>query len=222
MTAMAKLKLFLTDDQQVFVKGLQALLEKISSEIEIAGTALSGEETIERIRTLEPSRQPDVILLDIKMPGMNGIETARILKKERPELRIIMLTTFNEGQFLRDCFLAGADGFLLKDEDEEGILKAIKNVNPRHFLISRESFSEFLRRAPILDVHAGRNKVLRLSPKHQEVFYLLINGKENVEIARELFLSEKTVRNYVSHIYDSLEVTTRTQAILWAEENGLR
>jgi DNA-binding NarL/FixJ family response regulator len=222
MTPVEKRRVFLADDHQVFVKGLQALLEKASMDVEIAGTAVSGEETVEKIRALASSRPVDVALVDIKMPGMNGIETTRMLKKEHPQLRIIILTTFNEGQFLRDCFLAGADGFLLKDEDEEGILRAIMNANPLHFLISRDSFLEFISKAPIQSARTEGNKILRLSPKHQEVFYLLIHGKDNAEIAKELFLSEKTVRNYVSHIYDTLEVTTRTQLILWAQENNLR
>ncbi len=222
MSLTRKRRVFLVDDQQVFVKGLRALLEKGDGRIEVVGTALSGEEAIEKIRGLAASTPVDVAVLDAKMPGLGGIETTRVLRKEHPDLRIIILTTFNEGQFLADGFRAGADGFLLKDEDEEGITTAILDVNPRHFLISRDSFSEYLRHAPIQNDRSERSKVSRLSSKHQEVFYLLIHGKDNREISEELFLTEKTVRNYVSHIYETLGVAGRAQVIVWAEENGLR
>jgi DNA-binding NarL/FixJ family response regulator len=241
---MSKIRVVLVDDHPVFLEGLYTILRLRDPEIEVVGTATNGEEALKSCEQL----QPNVVLLDIKMPVMDGVEAARALKERFPATAIIMLTTFDDRPLIRDALGAGATGYLLKDAEVGQIVAAIKQVSEKNIVISGdlalklavepESAEERSDhgapdRRRIDPTGSAPNWPLRvedpssdeaqesalideLSERQQEVLRLLARGKTNAEISAELFLSEKTVRNYISQIYEVINVHTRTKAATWA------
>lgn len=208
------------DDHAVFLEGLVTLLRLEDHEIEVVGTALNGQEALE----LDAELSPDVVLLDIQMPILDGVEVARRLKQRRPEANILMLTTFNDRSLISDALAAGANGYLLKDAHAVDVINAIKSVHEGHILISADvarSLSEGSPARPTAQrASMPEGAALEgLSPREIDVLQLLAEGKTNREISESLHLSEKTVRNYVSHVYDVLNLHSRTRAALWATEN---
>jgi DNA-binding NarL/FixJ family response regulator len=214
---MSKIRVLIVDDHAVFLEGLYTLLRLEDPEIEVVGTALNGQEALEKERRLDP----DVVLLDIKMPLIDGVEVARRMKRRRPEVRILMLTTFDDRELISGALAAGANGYLLKDAHADDVIEAIKSVNRGNVLISGDlalKLSEGGGEPPSVagDVSADLSE---LSNREIEVLRLVSQGKSNQEIGDALHISEKTVRNYVSHIYDVLNVHSRTRAALWAVQN---
>lgn len=217
---MARIRVLIVDDHAVFLEGLVTLLRLEDHEIEVVGTALNGQEALE----LDAELTPDVVLLDIQMPILDGVEVARRLRQRRPSANILMLTTFNDRSLISDALAAGANGYLLKDAHAVDVIQAIKNVHDGHILISADVARALSEGSPV------RPTVQRpsipdgvalegLSPREIDVLQLLAEGKTNREIGESLNLSEKTVRNYVSRIYDVLNLHSRTRAALWATEN---
>ncbi len=207
----------MVDDHAVFLEGLYTLLKLEGTDIEVVGTALNGQEALEKERELEP----DVVLLDIRMPLIDGVEVARRMKQRRPAVRILMLTTFDDRDLIRGAIEAGANGYLLKDAHAADVIEAIRSVNQGNVLISGDL---------ALKLSSGRKAAAgpqavplppgeQLSEREMQVLRLMSEGRNNREISEALGLSEKTVRNYVSRIYDVLNVHTRTRAALWAAEN---
>ena len=217
---MARIKVLIVDDHAVFLEGLVTLLRLEDREIEVVGTALNGQEALE----LDAELTPDVVLLDIQMPILDGVEVARRIKQRRPEANILMLTTFNDRSLISDALAAGANGYLLKDAHAVDVINAIKSVHEGHILISADVARALSEGAPARPT-AQRASMPEgaalegLSPREIDVLKLLAEGKTNREIGDSLHLSEKTVRNYVSHIYDALNLHSRTRAALWATEN---
>lgn len=218
---MAKVRTLIVDDHAVFLEGLVTLLRLEDSDIEVVGTALNGQEALE----VEERLAPDVVVLDIQMPVMDGVEVARRLKQRRSEVKILMLTTFNDRHLISDALAAGANGYLLKDAHAVDVIQAIKNVHEGHVLISAETVRSLVEaaeetsaRSPAFDTIESA-MLQDLSAREVDVLRLLSVGKNNREISQDLHLSEKTVRNYVSRIYDVLDVHSRTRAALWAVKN---
>lgn len=218
---MDPVRIFIVDDHPIVNRGLSELLRDKSKGTIVVGQAYSGEEAIKRLSETET----DIVLLDIRLPDFDGIEVGRRIKAESPETKIIMLTTFNDRDYIAEAIKIGAEGFLLKEASEEMILSTIRAVAEGKIIISTDS--EALRST---EVSHGRqslsssetiNKINRLSQREQEIFMLLAHGKDNREIAETLFISEHTVRNYVSKIYALLDIKNRTAAIIWAQENGI-
>ena len=229
---MSKIRVVLVDDHPVFLEGLYTILSLRDPEIEVVGTATNGKEAITRCTELSPN----VLLLDIKMPVMDGVEVARALKKTHPAIAIIMLTTFDDRPLIRSALEAGATGYLLKDAEAGQIVEAIKHVSDKNIVISGDLALKLAvdpetpeERAVHRDF-AGEDSqtsnsthesalIAELSERQQEVLRLLARGRTNVEIGNELYLSEKTVRNYISQIYEVINVHSRTKAAIWALHN---
>jgi DNA-binding NarL/FixJ family response regulator len=216
---MKPVRVLLVDDQSLFREGLRTLLS-IHPGLAVVGEAANGEETLARVKTL----QPHVILMDLRMPVMGGVETTRRLRASHPECRVIVLTTFDDDEEVFEALRAGAIGYLLKDAPSEKLVEAIRAAAcGQSFLqpsITAKVVAEFSR----LSAAPGpRAPTLRepLSEREGEVLRQLAQGMSNKEIAATLRLAEGTVKNHMSNILGKLGVQDRTQAALKARECGL-
>jgi len=209
-------RVLIVDDQALFREALRALLVA-RAELELVGEASDGFEAIGRVAALDP----DVVLLDLKMPRLDGIATIRRLRAEYPRTKVLVLTTFDDDELIFEGLRAGAVGYLLKDATSERLLEAILTVaRGESFLqptIAAKVIAEFSR----LPARADEASSLGLSSREREVLKLLAAGATNKEIGRSLTLSEGTVKNHVTSILTKLGVTDRTQAAIKARDVGL-
>ena len=207
--------ILIADDHTLFRIGMSALLSSLP-EFEVVGEASTGEEAIARDAELKP----DVILMDIQMPGISGIEATRRILSASPNTGIIVVTMFEEGDYLFAAMRAGARGYVLKEADQDEILKVIRAVGSgdAHFgpKIAKRLASFFS--GPI---QTASGAFPELSPREAEVLDLIAQGRSNAEITKRLFLSPKTVRNHISNIFTKLQFVDRAQAIVRAREAGL-
>ena len=215
----AKLNVLLVDDQRLMRDGLRTLLE-LEPDMTVAGEAADGEEALARFR----ETRPDVVLMDVRMPGMDGVEATRRLRAMDPAAKVIILTTFDGDEYVFEGLRAGAVGYLLKALSGEELADAIRTVAAGGALIdpavTRKVVSEFARLAPpARSIDAGLAEPL--SEREKEVLGLVARGLSNREIADTLFLAEGTVKNYVTTILQKIGVRDRTQAALRARELGL-
>ncbi|MCB0070635.1 MAG: response regulator transcription factor [Caldilineaceae bacterium] len=215
----AKLNVLLVDDQRLMRDGLRTLLE-LEPDMTVAGEAADGEEALARFR----ETRPDVVLMDVRMPGMDGVEATRRLRAMDPAAKVIILTTFDDDEYVFEGLRAGAVGYLLKALSGEELADAIRTVAAGGALIdpavTRKVVSEFARLAPpARSIDAGLAEPL--SEREKEVLGLVARGLSNREIADTLFLAEGTVKNYVTTILQKIGVRDRTQAALRARELGL-
>jgi DNA-binding NarL/FixJ family response regulator len=213
---MDKIKLILVDDQRLMREGLRTLLE-LEPDMEIAGEAEDGLEALE----LYASLQPQVVLMDIRMPKLDGVEATRRLLQRWPEARVMILTTFDDDALVFEGLRAGALGYLLKDVSGAELADAIRKVAEGGALIepsiARKVLAEFSRLAEPARSPAEQLPE-PLSERELEVLRLLAQGASNKQIASQLYLAEGTVKNYISSIFDKLGVEDRTQAALRARE----
>ncbi len=213
------IRVLLVDDQRLMREGLRTLLE-LEPDLEVVGEAGDGEASLEAYAAL----RPDVVLMDIRMPGMDGVEATRRLRERWPEARVIILTTFDDDAYVFEGLRAGALGYLLKDVSGEELAEAVRRVAAGGALIqpsvARKVVAEFARLAPPARP-AGEGLPEPLSEREQEILQLLARGLTNREIATRLHLAEGTVKNYVTSILQKLGVRDRTQAALRARELGL-
>ncbi len=210
------IRVFICDDQTIVCDGLEAILNA-DREIEVVGVAYDGAEALEKIPTIVP----DVVLMDLKMPGMNGIQATRAIHEQFPQIKVLVLTTFGADEWVFDAIRSGAAGYLLKGTPKEQLIKAVKGTACGDTFIDPGVGGK-------LFAHIARSAVPQntlvtedLSERELEVLRLLANGLTNTEIAKRLYLSEGTVRNYVSSIFGKLGVTDRTQAAILALRHGL-
>ncbi len=210
------IKLIICDDQEVVCQGLKAILSTAEN-LEVLGIASNGAEAIDLVE----SHPADVILMDLKMPIMNGIHATKAIKEKHPEIKILVLTTYDADAWLFDAIRNGADGYLLKDTSREALIQAIEEIvagnTPVDTKVAGKLFHQLAKQALPGDSTLGRN----LSDREKEILKLITHGMANAEIAQTLFLSEGTVRNYVSAILEKLEVEDRTQAAVLALRYGL-
>jgi DNA-binding NarL/FixJ family response regulator len=205
------IRVLLADDHGVVRDGLGRLIEALE-DVELAGVAANGEEAVERARELEP----DVILMDLEMPRMDGIEATKRIVAERPKTAVLVLTSFSDRPRILGALEAGACGYLLKDvssdEVADGIRAAYRGESPLDPRAART----------VLNARLEPDPLEELSAREREVLSLLVEGMPNKLIARRLEISEKTVKAHLTRIFRVLEVTDRTQAALWAERHGLK
>ena len=212
------IRILIADDHPVFLRGLCMLLELRAERIKIVGAATTGTEAV-RIAQCEPV---DVALLDIRMPGLDGVEAARTIRAHNPSIRVVILTTFDERELVYGALDAGVSGYLLKDAPVDEIVDAIEMAFKGRLLLSTRAARRLCEDADDKhEISEAQHMLNQLAPREQGVFLLLAHGEDNATIANTLSLSEGTVRNYVSRIYDVLHVRRRTEAMAWAQIQGL-
>ncbi|MCX6050311.1 MAG: response regulator transcription factor [Chloroflexi bacterium] len=213
---MEKITVLIADDHADFRAGLRALLEA-ADDLEIAGEAASGVETVNQATQL----QPDVILMDINMPDLNGIEATRRILYMSPHIRILMLTMFEDDDSVFAAMRAGARGYLLKGARKAEILRAIRAVNNEEAIFGPGIAQRLIHY--FATPHPATPALLfpELTEREREILALMAQHLTNPEIADRLFISQKTVRNQVSNIFSKLQVADRAQAIIRAREAGL-
>ena len=214
------IKLLIADDQASFRRGFRALMED-EDDLEVVGEAHDGVEAV----ALARQRGADVVLMDIRMPRMDGLEAARRLATppagEDP-IDVLVLTTFDLDDYVFGALQAGAAGFLLKDAEPEVVFHAIRTVARGHGLIAPEVTRRLIARfAAVSPVPAHRGLLDALSPREREVLLLLAEGRNNAEIAAVLVLEEATIKSHVSRVLAKLGLRSRVQAVILAYESGL-
>jgi DNA-binding NarL/FixJ family response regulator len=213
------IRVVVADDQQIVRAGFAALLDT-REDIEVVGTAADGEEAVRVCR----EHRPDVVLMDIRMPAMDGIEATRRLGEDGEHApRVIVLTTFDLDEYVYDALGAGASGFLLKDVTAETLFDAVRVVAAGEALldpsVTRRLVSEFARLRPTLPPRP--DALAELTPREVEVLRLVAEGMSNGEIAERLVVSDETVKTHVSRVLSKLHLRDRTQAVVVAYESGL-
>lgn len=208
------IKVLVVDDHRLVREGLVNLL-RVNPEIEIVAEAENGDEAVAKARSL----RPDVVLMDVSMPGMNGITATRLVKKECPEAAVIILTMLDQEAYVYEAVKAGATGYLLKNAGLDELVRAIKEVHRGGATLHPDAQARLLKEYVAL---ARRNReTYGLSGRELEVLQLLADGKSNREIAEELFISAQTVKTHIAHIFDKLGVSDRTEAVAAALRRGL-
>jgi DNA-binding NarL/FixJ family response regulator len=209
-----KIKVLAVDDHRLVREGLINLL-RIHPDIEVVGEACDGDVAVAKARSLDP----DVILMDISMPGMNGITATKLIKKEMPRIKIIMLTMLDQEGYVYEAVKSGATGYLLKNTGLEDLVKAIKEVLKGGATLHAEAQAQLLKEYVFM---ARKNQdTYGLSDREIEVLQLLADGMSNKEIAGNLFISTQTVKTHIAHIFDKLGVSDRTEAVAAALRRGL-
>jgi DNA-binding NarL/FixJ family response regulator len=212
-------RILIVDDQRLMREGLRTLLE-LEPDFDVAGEAGDGAAALEAYE----ASTPDIVLMDIRMPGMDGVEATRRLRARHPGARVIILTTFDDEAYVFDGLRAGAQGYLLKDLSGNELATAIRTVMAGGALIepsvARKVFAEFARLAPAArPLDAGLAEPL--TEREREVLRGVAEGLSNREIGQKLFLTEGTVKNYVTSVLQKIGARDRTQAALRAKELGL-
>jgi len=214
---MAKLRIILVDDHEVVRLGLKSLLER-HPQFEVIGEAGSARDALEQVAALEP----DVVVMDIRLPGTSGIDACEQIVDQYPNTKVIMLTSYAEDEMLFSAIRAGASGYVLKQIASEELVKAIEAVGRGEALldpaVTQRVFQEVRRAVKEEEASAFQH----LSQQEKHVLLLVSEGKTNREIAKNLFLGEGTVRNYVSSILSKLGVNNRAEAAAYAVEHSLR
>lgn len=213
-----KIRLLICDDQDIVCEGLRAMFAPVP-QIEVIGVAKNGIEAVDLTTRLHP----DLVLMDLKMPKMNGIQATKTIREKFPEVRVLVLTTYDADEWVINAIRNGAAGYLLKDTPQEELVKAILNTvkgwNPIDPQVAGKILDHVTQQSPL--PYTDQNLISQLSEREREVLRLLADGLGNSDIAKALFLSEGTVKNYVSMIFSKLGVTDRTQAAILAIRAGL-
>jgi DNA-binding NarL/FixJ family response regulator len=206
-----QIRVLIVDDQQIFLEGLEYVLRARAPDIDIVGTALSGEEAVEAVRKL----RPDIVLMDVRMPDMDGVEATRLIHHEHPETKIVMLTTFGDDQYVQSALGGGAIGYLLKNRPPIELINSIRAVRDGIFQIDPTVAARLFKRdVADMPVREEIPKVLRsFTRREKEVLSLVLMGMDNRQIAAQLNISEQTTRNYISTIYSKLGITNRLQIV---------
>lgn len=209
-----KIRLLIADDHALIRDGLSRILA-LYDDMQVVGEAANGLEACEKVLAL----CPDIVLMDINMPALNGIEATRRIKQERPETGIIALTIHDDDQYVCELVKAGVSSYVLKDVDSDTLVRTIRAVARGEAVfdskITQKLLSEFQRISRYTPPQEP------LSPREIEVLKLIAKGKSNREIAELLYISEKTVKNHLTNIFRKIDVSDRTQAALYAVKNKL-
>ncbi|HEU4760586.1 MAG TPA: response regulator transcription factor [Dehalococcoidia bacterium] len=207
-----KLTILIVDDHEVVRMGLRTLLERRP------GFLVVGEAgTVAEAMQAAHQSQPDVVIMDIRLPDGNGVEACREIREERPETKVIMLTSYADEEALYGSIMAGASGYLLKQTRGQSLTEAIERVGRGESLLDPAVTEKVLERMRAL-AHGESDELATLSPQERKILGLIAEGKTNKEIAQEVFLSDKTVKNYVSSILNKLNVKRRSEAAAFIAE----
>ncbi|MEH1915519.1 response regulator transcription factor [Nostoc sp.] len=214
------IQILLVDDQHLIRQGLKSMLES-NAEIQVIGEAENGQRALEQI----PALQPDIVLMDVRMPVMDGVATTKAIAQQYPDIKVLVLTTFDDDEYVFQAMQVGAKGYLLKDTEPEELMLAIRAVYKGQTLLGPGLFEKALMpiAVPMPSVEPPP-ELAQLTPRELDVLRLIASGANNREIAESLFLSENTVKNYVTNILSRLSLRDRTQAALFAHSlfSGLK
>ena len=210
-------RVLIADDHDLFRTGLRSLLEEQG--VIIVGEAASGAEAVRLVRELAP----EVVVMDLNMPEMNGVEATRRIAASSPLTRVLVLTISDQDGDVLDAIVAGACGYLLKDSSIQELIRGIEAAAVGEALISPHIAGKVLQRVRAASPHSDLEKEIRaeLSDREVEVLKLIANGKDNAEIAGELHISPKTVKNHISNILMKLQIENRIQAAVYAVRSGI-
>lgn len=209
------IRLLLVDDQDLIRRGMTALL-KSDEALQVVGEAANGQDAIALIATLTP----DVVLMDVRMPVMDGVAATKEICQQFPKTKVLVLTTFDDQEYVAQALQSGASGYLLKDTPFEELVQAIRFVQKGYTHIGPGlSPKAMMAPLPVTPVTSSAPGLTELTPREQEILQLIAQGASNREIAQALHLSEKTVRNHVTNILSRLGLRDRTQAAIVALQN---
>jgi DNA-binding NarL/FixJ family response regulator len=212
----APVRVYVVDDHAVVRQGIRAYMAEFDG-VEVLGDAASGEDAVREIRLLDADqRLPDVVFMDLMMPGMDGIVATKRLKEHFPKLHVIVMTSFVEPERIRAALEAGAAGYLLKDAEADEVERAIRAA-----LAGELYLDAAVARRLTTSMFNREITAEPLSSREREVLALISRGYSNREIAEQLVISEKTARTHVSRVLNKLGLSSRTQAALWAIKNGV-
>jgi DNA-binding NarL/FixJ family response regulator len=204
------IRVLLADDHDVVRRGLTALLDGAAG-FAVVGAASDGAEAV----ALAAEHEPDVVLMDLSMPEMDGVEATRRVVSDRPEARVVILTSFSDRERILDALDAGAVGYLLKDSEPDELLRGIQAAARGESPLAPKAARA------VLTARAEGRPASELTAREQEVLGLLAQGLANKQIARRLGIAEKTVKAHLTSVFQAIGVTDRTQAALWAQRQGL-
>lgn len=210
------IRILIVDDQALIRDGLRSLLEA-QPDLQVIGDAEHGADALDRIQALvRLATPPDIVLLDIRMPVMDGVAATQQITAKFPDIRVLILTTFDDEEYVSQAIRYGAKGYLLKDTPSKDLAIAIRSVHEGYTYLGPGLMEKALT-SPSIPAPISENN--DLTPREQEVLALLCQGAENREIATTLFISERTVKNHITNILTRLGLKNRTQAALWAQKN---
>lgn len=218
---MPHIRIVIADDQILMRDGLQTIIS-LEKDMEVVAVASNGEQAVELVR----DTRPDLVLMDVQMPVVDGIEATRCILADFPEIKVIMLTTFDEEEYIIDSLNQGASGFLLKDLQADKLIEAVRDAVAGQLMLPGSVASKLAARISFLTAgsqkpaHTGRLKKegISFTDREKHIIQLLLEGKTNKEIAKTLFMSEGTVKNYVSVIYQKIGTSDRVKAIMCLKE----
>jgi len=221
---MSKIKVLLVDDQVLFVKSLEIVLQTQARNLEVTGIAYDGQTALDLI----DKKKPDVVFMDVRMPQLDGVQSTKIIKEKYPDVHVVVLTTFDDDDYVVDALSFGASGYLLKDVSPEEIIASATAVCQGGVMISPQVAAKLVHKledatdlAQISEDPLNASKLFDLSAREQEILSLIGKDYSNREIADLLFIASQTVRNHISVIYSKLGVHDRFHAIRLAREAGL-
>ena len=214
---MEPIKILIVDDHEVVRDGLSVMMER-QEDFTVVGEAINGLEAVEKVRRL----RPNVVLMDLRMPEMDGVEAMRRIKDEDQDVKFIVLTTYDTDEYIFDAIEAGAKGYLLKDASREELFQAVRTVNQGESLIEPGVTSRVLERLTQLSRRSAQGaEYTSLSEREVEVLRLMANGSANKQIAADLLITESTVKTHIANIFQKLEVNHRTEAVTKAISQGI-
>jgi DNA-binding NarL/FixJ family response regulator len=218
-----RIKILLADDQSLFADNLKLMLETLSEDISVTGIASNGQEAIE----LAGKEQPDIILMDVSMPVLDGVEATRILHQQFPGIKIVILTTFPDDSYVKDALHYGAYGYILKNMRSEDLIASIRAISRGAALFSPAILEKLSRMEDVKPESGGREHngykelISRLGNREREILSLVAKGYSNKRIADAIFVSEPTVRNYISSIYAKVGTKDRLEVMSIARKGTL-
>jgi len=215
---MNKIKVLIADDHAMVRQGLKTILE-LEEDINVVSQASNGEEAVLRAR----EQKPDVILMDINMPVLNGLQAIKMLKDEDSRYRIIVLTLHQDREYLFKTLQLGCEGYVLKDAESSVLIEAIRSVYNKQTYIQPNMTGELVKEFNrVTLIEQDKSITNNLTNREIEVLKLIAEGMINKEIAKNLFISEKTVKNHISNIFKKLDVNDRTQAAIYAFKHNIK
>jgi DNA-binding NarL/FixJ family response regulator len=218
------IKIVIVDDQEIVREGLKMILS-LNEELEVIGEASNGQELLKLVET----KMPEVVLMDIRMPIINGIETTKLMKEKYPGVKVIILTTFNEDEYIFEGLKNGADSYILKDSGSKEIFAAIKSVLEGEMLLNPKVTVKVINALNSMQTNRELPKgdkeieklLSTLTPRELEVARHVLEGQSNKDIAKALYVTEGTVKNYVSKVLEKLELKSRSELIVVLSNNSI-